>query len=75
MNPRIVNAGLNYQWQAGVGTAGFMIVLNNRGEVRSFTHKLHHLVLGHPEGEPPLLFGQVHGTLPLVVVNAGLVPV
>ena len=23
---------------------------------RSFTHKLLHLVLGHPEGEPSLLF-------------------
>ena len=42
---------------------------------RSFLYKPLHHVLVHPEAEPPLIGGQVHGPLPLVVLYAGGVPV
>ena len=43
--------------------------------VALFTHELLHDTFCHPEWFPALLLWEVHCALPLVVVNAGLIPI
>ena len=50
----------------------FMDWLNG---IELFTHEFLHDTLGHPEWLPPLFLREVHCTLPLVVVNAWLIPI